>query len=599
MRGILSSFLLLMSVSATAGIATIGPSADCNYVATGANNAIAQALADGRRDLRIVADTRNAGSAGTILSTASPSLSIRGGYSDCAAAAAGVDPAPAARSRWQASEAQTLMAVLHFSAERVTFRLSGFTLEPAPDASTFAANGGALVIGGPVDATLENVEMAGFRAVDRGGALMISSQADVRLLNTQIEQSRAARGGGIACENAFLWMDADSRLFWNYAAMDGIPGQEEKGVGGGAFLEGCVMFSESRVDETGSPLSGGVSYNQAVRSGGGMALKDSGVVMLGGMNCYVTPAARCRSTLATMIGNTAGGYGGAVHADNSVMHFAFANVSANTATHHGGGFAGTNNSRLMLDGTAEGGPRDFCLRNGACAKMNYNRAGSPPAYAGEGGAISLQASEADIFDAVLEDNVSDVGSSVALGSVSAMRIYQGALIQRNPTPVQPLRSMIFVGLNSSLSMHQSTAILDGATSPDTTGMVVLADGATFYPVSNVLFSRGAPLLQAQPLASIQSEWCNAVSDPLLMASLDAVHITGADFENALRPLRPATNGAMVDICESKLDLGYTDLEGMPRVVPVIPGRDDTPLDAGAYEVQNDIVFSDGFEATVE
>lgn len=596
-RGIVCAAFLSIPAMASAGIATIGPTADCDYVVTGANNAIAQALADGRRDLRVVAGTRNAGSAGGTLSSASAALSIRGGYADCVAAAAGATPGAAARSIWQSSEGQALMAVLSFGPDRGTFVLSGFTLEPAPDAVAFAPNGGALVVGGPVDATLENMEVSGFRAVDRGGALMLSTHAEVRLLNTRIEQSRAARGGGIACENAHVLIDADSRLFNNYAGPGGLPGQDDNGFGGGAYLRGCSLLSEARVDAGGSPLSGGMSYNYAFGSGGGIAARDSSVLLLGGEACHLTPAERCRQTLATMVGNSAGASGGAVHADNSVVGFVLANVSANTATHHGGGLAGVNDTRFILDGSAEGGARSFCLLSGGCARMRHNRSGSPPAYPGAGGAISLDASLANIYEAVLEENLSGVGSAFALANDSYVSVFQSALSQRAVLPGQSFHSMIFVGWNSAMSMSQSTAILDGVAAPDAPGMLVLGDGAGFFPGSNVLFSRGAPLLAAQPTASIQSAWCNAVSDAARVAALDAVHIGATDFENAARPLRPARTGAMVDICESEYFPGETDLEGGRRVVLAIPGREATPQDAGAFEVQNDDLFSDGFEPT--
>lgn len=55
---------------------------------------------------------------------------------------------------------------------------------------------------------------------------------------------------------------------------------------------------------------------------------------------------------------------------------------------------------------------------------------------------------------------------------------------------------------------------------------------------------------------------------------------------------------MIDICTNEYFPGETDLEGRQRVVLVIPGREATPMDAGAFEVQNDVLFSDGFEAAL-
>lgn len=55
---------------------------------------------------------------------------------------------------------------------------------------------------------------------------------------------------------------------------------------------------------------------------------------------------------------------------------------------------------------------------------------------------------------------------------------------------------------------------------------------------------------------------------------------------------------MIDICTNEYFPGETDLEGRQRVVLVIAGREATPMDAGAFEVQNDVLFSDGFEAAV-
>src|SRR5690606_38541837 len=106
--------VLLMPRMASSAIVTIGSEPGCDYVATGANNPIAQALTDGHDDLRVTVDMLNVGAAGVFVSDARPQVSIRGGYANCAAAAAGTAPPIAARSRWQGASGQSLFAALSF-----------------------------------------------------------------------------------------------------------------------------------------------------------------------------------------------------------------------------------------------------------------------------------------------------------------------------------------------------------------------------------------------------------------------------------------------------------------------------------------------------
>lgn len=588
--------LLLMPAAASAGIATIGPDAGCDYVATGANNPIAQALMDGKRDLRVVAGTLNAGGAAAFITSAHPALNIRGGYADCAAAAANTRPAPTARSRWRASAGQSLFAAVSFGPDRGEFALSGFTLEPAPAPATLAPNGGALVVAGPIDARIENMDISGFQAVDRGGALMLGTDAAVRLVNTKIYASAASRGGGIACEQAMLLLDADTRIYLNEAIAGASP-EVDAGRGGGIYLANCVLFSEARADSMANPGSGGIAYNRAGASGGGIAARDSRISLLGGSGCVITPAAHCRETLATLIGNAAGEDGGGIHADNSTVGLYMAEASDNTAGRRGGGFAGVNDTYLSLIGSGEGdGMRAFCERNGGCARMRNNRAGSA-GFPGAGGAIALDASEMISEHAVFENNLASLGSALALVNASYGLIFQSVVSQRIATPGQPFHSMMLMGWNSGLSMVMSSAILDGVAAPEAPGMLALADGAGFGVYYSVLFSRAAPLFSAQPAAGVYEAVCNAVSDAGLLATMDAVQIGPQDFENPAQPLRPARNGAMVDACQEVSYPDETDIEGYPRVTPTIPGREATPQDAGAFEVQGDVLFSDGFEAT--
>lgn len=596
-RCIFAAILMISPVIASASIVTIGPSADCDYMTTGANNPIAQALADGHRDLRVVADTLNVGGAGTFLSDVQPDVSIRGGYADCAAADAEVPPLPEARSQWRASPGQSLLAVLSFRSERGTLSLSGFTLEPALTEEPMAPNGGALVVGGPIDAEIKNVAMSRFKAAGQGGALMLSTRANVTLRNTQVRESAAARGGGVACEDATLQLDASSLVIGNRAVI--APGAMDTGWGGGVYLDNCVMISDARVDTTGSPLSGGISYNHADRAGGGVVAKNSQVLLLGGESCTVTPAPLCRATFAGMTANVAGLSAGGIHADNSFVTLAFADVSANSAASRGGGIEAINDSTLFLDGSGNFGRRAFCERTGGCMRMRHNRAGFPGG-SGKGGAIALDASSMEMQAVVFTDNHGSRGTAISLENQSRASIHQSVISQRGPAPEQPLHSMVLAGDNSTIAMLSSTLILDEVVAPEAAGMLTVGNGAKLDATSNVLFSRGAPLFSASPTATLNIWECNAVSDPDIAATWwQGVLIGPQDFERPAQPLRPARGGAMVDICEGEFSPDHIDIEGNLRVVQTIPGRESTPQDAGAFEQQGNHVFSDGFEEVVD
>src|SRR5690606_23205130 len=107
---------------------------------------------------------------------------------------------------------------------------------------------------------------------------------------------------GIACDNAELRIDGDTRIVLNQALRAG-PEDTVGGHGGGVYALECEMESEGRAQSIHNALSGGIATNRADGDGGGIYGLHSRIGLYGGPSCNVGDATSCLATLATVVGN--------------------------------------------------------------------------------------------------------------------------------------------------------------------------------------------------------------------------------------------------------------------------------------------------------
>lgn len=279
------SCALLVSPVASSAIFTVGGDAACTHGNLLSAIGAAAANGPGMDEVRLAT---NIAYNAILAPIASHSVTVRGGYSDCA------DPTPSGRT--------------------VIF---GST---AGSNGTFTTSGGAqryLV-------RLENLELRdGGNATRRGGALRIEGDFGVSLRNTLVTANLAARGGGIYIDGsvgAGVGIDAASQVANNTAtvsgggifcqingsvgleglvygntAQDGGSDPVESGNGGGvALYSSCFMTQDE------SPGLRGVRANTALRYGGGYYLRN-------GAQLYVVGSGNDAAKVGDNIAAVAGG----------------------------------------------------------------------------------------------------------------------------------------------------------------------------------------------------------------------------------------------------------------------------------------------------
>lgn len=257
---------LLVASSSAAAVFTVGGDGACTHGNLLAAISAAATNGPALDEIRVATNlTYNA----IVAPIAGHSVTVRGGYSDCA------DPVASGRTVIRGTTA----------GQNGTFSTSG-------TAATYTLD-------------LENLELReGGNATRRGGALRVEGSFGVTLRNSVVTDNFAARGGGVyidGSDGAGITIDAASTISNNIAgvsgggvycqdngrvllqglilantAQDGGSDPVESGNGGGAALYGCAMTQQR------SSGFRGVLANTALRHGGGYYVRNGGDVFVTG-----------------------------------------------------------------------------------------------------------------------------------------------------------------------------------------------------------------------------------------------------------------------------------------------------------------------------
>ncbi len=257
----------VFAVPAGAVVFTVGADALCTHssvllatLAAGANGA-------GMDEIRVATNMNHDG---VLAPVVSQNLHVRGGYSNCA------DTTPTGRtSLTGTTSGANGTFTTSGTASSYTLILEDLDLRNAGNSTR---RGGALRIEDRFTVELRNVVVGG-NSAGRGGGIYLDGSEGAGLVlteNSVIEENSAAiSGGGIYCQDGGIILMVSSSISENSAA-DGGADPNESGNGGGVALYDCNLV------QSGVFGTLGVSGNSAARHGGGYYLRNGAQLTMDG-----------------------------------------------------------------------------------------------------------------------------------------------------------------------------------------------------------------------------------------------------------------------------------------------------------------------------
>lgn len=555
-------------------LATIGSDAGCTY-GPATVNPVQTAFNAGHTDIRL---TGGLSYTGSLVLAGNADVTIRGGYSNCAAAAAGQLPSNPVRSVLQPGVANGTAVILVESVQRrrlVTLEL----VEIRPNAALGTAGSG-LAVGGALDATLVRSRITGFRSAGDGGGVAISL-GRLTLVRSSIDDNRGRDGGGVNCNSGEVLLDFASSLRANQA----------NGNGGGAYLDQCNLVSNGRnlPGTQGGPA--GVLDNRATGRGGGLYQCGGFTSIAGGPACTVNPGTACSAQLALVSGNRAEvSGGGAFLTAQAELEAMFSQIANNSAILTGGALH-VEQSQVRIGGFAGDFPsfdRSSCL-NRICDAVFSNRLGAvdDSFLSGEGGAIFGQDAFITLREVFLTDHRA-LSGTVAYNRGSGVLTLEQSLVVQAPRQGDAGQYMFRVGDTADLDVRESTLIGQRA------GELALlrADQSTDLLLNRSVVAAlvdGLSALSAGPQVAVLGD-CNAQARGN-HAVFDGPAVTAADFDAEYAPIG---SSQLVDRC-SGAGARARDIRGNTRVQAQSAATSSTPMDIGAFELGTQALFGNGFE----
>jgi predicted outer membrane repeat protein len=538
------------------------------------------------------------------------SVTIRGGFDNCASAASGDENTSALSG--VSPVAGRFLTVNPASGQEVVVRLRriGFS-DCGLQGLDSNWPGGAIQVNGPgsnpgsVSVYIERSTFTGCQAA-AGGAIALNGGAELFVGDfSVIQEGDAVRGGAVHCQASTVYLGPGSNLTSNHATEDG----------GGLYADNCTVTVLSRRSDA-SPLRN----NTANRHGGFLyASNASRIFVDGGANCERQPnefsAEPCDPAVATLIrGNRANleptklGMGGAIYASGqNTAVSADGVVFEDNSAWLGGAIASSVSASLELGRTS------VVFRPGQgcgltpCVEFLDNRAGA------RGGAVFLDgAGPVVLWFAEFRGNSANFGSAISLNNQPASAPFDMAnsIFAGNGDVAE---DTVDFGLVEFNTVGQSDAAghevnLTGLTIADNP----LIMQALFYSQTQAnvdrVSLRGSVLIGDTPVRSLDLDGIlgdciasDSTLPPGFTNSIDKddnvslVDVAGRDY-------RPSADSPAIDLCAPAQMPGVAGLYDFlhnPREKAGSVSNLATPNDAGALEVQlelnDDEVFQDRFQ----
>ena len=589
---------------------TVGPDADCHHATL--QSAI-NAAADG--ETIHIANTSNY--LGQAYSITDKSLTIRGGYADCA-----LGTLPNGRTTLDANNMATVMNIVSSDSSSRTVVLENLRLRRGN--GTVAGGLGIIGRPGALQVQVRNVEISNNTSSGSGGGIhlrtngsrigarvMLTIDNDSSLLNNSAPNGY---GGGLACYSthepgSIVLARIGSTLVYGNSAQDG----------GGMAFDGCRNVRL----HNGGPFvfilpSGGIVGNTATGWGGGLHLRN-------GAEVEMSPGSGSYGNLgraATIFSNTAAFGGGFNVRGSSQLTLIGTRVETNNVTGNGAGgnVSGTLIMREFLPiacqpASSSGGVTNFPL----CSSLRNNRA-EHPSFNTHGGALAVTAgSNVSLRNTLIEENFATIGSALNAHQYSAggdihMQL-EGVQIRANEGGVAFVASSTN-GQRVTLDIRFSTIAGN-----DIPGGAVIRSSATTGSVtetslrSSIVHQPGKPLVSNLGTGThIAFGDCLIAAPALASSGLQAALTRGYSsidpgfIDPAGGNYRLQQNSPAIDYCDDATLPTQNDLDGKLRgqtwtgPTPIAaPGRIPgaaSRYDLGAFEAQlqdGSEIFKDGFE----
>lgn len=569
-RLLAAALLFAPLASVHAATYTVGASADgaCSHHSLAAAIASTSANGPGMDTIRVAGNMSHANLALAILDQ---SLTIAGGYANCA------DTSASGRTVLSASPTLAHPTLRASGTAAVNF----LVLENLDIAGTQNGTlGGGLRLAGHQFVTLSNTRVRNGHA-ERGGGVHIDAYdegaIDLFLDDGSVIESNVATyaGGGIYCRgSASITLD-NAFLADNLAEHHGAIAVESGSGGGAALYDGCRLRQKT----------GAASGNIAEQDGGAYYLRNDAELDLVG-----------DSTYSALLYDNIAENGGAIAVEDaagepsSVVDIRDSRINGNTANFQGGAIALLYGGELEMRRTLRGGACHTVLQ---CSDLSFNDASN-----GRAGTIFVgQEATATISGTWIEGSVGYVGSVLWLqGNGNA--VFDSDMIVGSAGAVA-----LFTGsnlANGNLTVAWST-IAGNVFDNELGDRIVSASGTGHVYLYGLVL--GQHLLRPHSLdAGIVLRSDCVARDPYMLPLG-----TGADFTRQVELAAPygldphgrLANGDALpaDYCDTSLAPRlHGDVDGDPAASDAAAGNVFGIHDLGADEYQvGDLIFADGFE----
>jgi hypothetical protein len=551
-------FLMLSYFSNGIAYITVGTDGACDF------NNITQAYDDGDADIRITNQTIY-----TDLLLVNSARTFTGGFNSCFDAENFNQSTT--KTIWDGQDSGVILDIQSFNA---TIALNGFELRNGHGNSPKA---GAVSISNNSTIVISNSDIHDNEGSNGGAIYFNSENTSVTILNTRIyNNSATASGGGVACARGHFTMLGDSAIYSNSTAQNG---------GGIAALIGCSLDIQSGDAEIGFSTNSGIYGNTASQSGGGVYLSSSTMLLTGDA-----------SHPASIKLNSAASNGGGIMmlgGDSSVTAIN-AYIDNNVANLIGGGVYGVNNASFSMSRLNQ-----TCWDNNKCSSISNNIVTDTNSVAGAG--YFANGATANISQTVIAHNKASDAAGFSLFGSGQVKL-EGNLLINNKQLSGEFLSYNLIKLNDGagavLNFSYNTVAKNDVNSIFSVNNITNQQELNIYNSiiwddrDIISFSGGlAPLISLDSNIVHESQSFqaynisgNLVQDPMFFnASTDDFHIR--------------LNSSAVDHCDEFLTQSqYNDLNGKLRGVDEASVVNfNGPYDAGAFEINNDIIFSNGFE----
>ncbi len=501
-----------------------------------------------------------------------------GGYDNCADAENSV--LGEHKSKWRRFSDGTVVNINANQAAPSAVVLDNFEIFGGEN--TINDQPGGVSIAGNSNVIISNSDLYDNQGELGGGIKILGAQASLILSHTIVRDNAASsHGGGVYCED-----QATVNIVGNSA----IKSNSAFASGGGIYAEtACELVSKSGDTAPALQVQYGIIANEAWQ-GGGVYLRSGATLDLTGNNDH--PASVVFNNSLTNADEGGGGLyltglGTRLQAEN-------ARIELNIAKYLGGGL-GVYNQAVVIMNRAD----EPCWDNSQCSVLANNIV---TGVSGGGGAMDIfSAATVNVSQTHIFGNRANSSAIFNVVKASYLRL-EGNLITDNMHWSDSTETNLFnlsgsSGNGGNIDFFYNTLV-------DNQANHVFEHGATAENTLNVFNSiinhQGLTLEENGSINNLNDFYCGFLTErDSITGYVGSMILTSPGFVDAANgDYQLSADSDAIDLCDESQFTGsiYKDLNGQAR------GYDDPnvnnfigPYDAGAYELNNDLIFKNSFE----